>query len=45
MILGWERDFSGAITAFEQLLEIKPNAHDAKPRIEILKQELTKNSI
>ena len=45
MILGWERDFSGAITAFEQLLEIKPNASDAKPRIEILKQELTKNSI
>ena len=45
MILGWERDFSGAITAFEQLLEIKPNAHDAKPRIEILKQELTKSSI
>ena len=24
MILGWERDFSGAITAFERLLEINP---------------------
>jgi tetratricopeptide (TPR) repeat protein len=45
MILGWERDFSGAITAFERLLEIKPHARDAKPRIEILKQELTRNSI
>jgi tetratricopeptide (TPR) repeat protein len=45
MILGWERDFSGAITAFEQLLEIKPNARDAKPRIELLKQELAKSSV
>ena len=45
MILGWERDFSGAITAFERLLEINPNARDAKPRIEILKQELAKSSV
>ena len=45
MILGWERDFSGAITAFERLLEIKPHAPDAKPRIELLKQELAKSSV
>lgn len=45
MILGWQRDFSGAITAFEQLLEIKPHASDAKPRIEILQQELFKSSV
>ena len=45
MILGWERDFSGAITAFERLLEINPHARDAKPRIELLKQELAKSSI
>jgi tetratricopeptide (TPR) repeat protein len=45
MILGWERDFSGAITAFERLLEIKPHARDAQPRIELLKQELEKSSV
>lgn len=45
MILGWERDFTGAITAFERLLEINPQARDAKPRIEILKQELAKSSV
>ena len=45
MILGRDRDFSGAITAFERLLEIKPNSRDAKPRIEILKQELNKSSV
>lgn len=45
MILGWEQDYSGAITAFEHLLEIKPNARDARKRIEILKQELAKNSV
>ncbi len=45
MILGWERDFSGAITAFERLLEINPHARDAKPRIELLKQQLAKSSI
>ena len=45
MILGRERDFSGAITAFERLLEIKPNAPDAQPRIEILKQELLDSSV
>lgn len=45
MILGWKRDFSGAIIAFERLLEINPNARDARPRIEILKQELAKSAV
>jgi tetratricopeptide (TPR) repeat protein len=45
MILGWERDFSGAISAFERLLKINPHARDAKPRIELLKQELTRSSV
>ncbi len=45
MILGWQRDFSGAISAFERLLEIKPNARDARPRIELLKQELEKSAV
>ena len=45
MILGWKRDFDGAIAAFERLLEIKPNARDARPRIELLKQELAKSAV
>ena len=45
MILGFQRDFSGAIAAFERLLEIKPNARDARFRIELLKQEIAKNSV
>ena len=45
MILGWQRDFDGAIAAFEHLLEIKPNARDAKPRIEMLKQELAESAV
>ena len=45
MILGWKQDFSGAIIAFERLLEINPNARDARPRIEILKQELAKSAV
>ena len=45
MILGSQRNFPGAITAFERLLEIKPNSRDAGPRIELLKQEMTKNAI
>lgn len=45
MILGWQRDFERAILAFERLLEIKPNAQDAKPRIELLKQELAKEAV
>ena len=45
MILGSRRDFTGAIAAFERLLEIKPNARDARPRIELLKQELAKSAV
>jgi len=45
MILGSKQDFSRAILAFERLLEIKPNARDARPRIELLKQELAKQAV
>ncbi len=45
MILGLKRDFERAIWAFERLLEIKPNAQDARPRIELLRQELAKQSV
>ena len=45
MILGTQHDFERAISAFERLLEIKPNAADARPRIELLKQELAKQSV
>lgn len=45
MILGSQRDYQRAINAFEMLLEIKPNAGDARPRIELLKQELAKASV
>jgi tetratricopeptide (TPR) repeat protein len=45
MILGSQRDYQRAINAFEMLLEIKPNAGDARPRIELLKQELAKESV
>lgn len=45
MILGSQQDFERAIIAFERLLEIKPNATDARPRIELLKQELAKQSV
>lgn len=45
MILGWQRDYSGAITAFERLLEINPHSRDAGPRIEMLKQELAKSAV
>ena len=45
MILGSKQDFSRAILAFERLLEIKPNANDAKPRIELLKQEIAKQAV
>jgi len=45
MILGWKQDFSGAIIAFERLLEINPHARDARPRIEVLKQELAKSAV
>ena len=45
MILGAQRDYQRAILAFERLLEIKPNAIDARPRIELLKQELAKEAV
>ena len=45
MILGSQREFTGAITAFERLLEIKPNSRDARPRIDLLKQELAKSAV
>lgn len=45
MILGFQHDFSGAISAFERLLELKPHARDARPRIEILKQELAGSAV
>jgi tetratricopeptide (TPR) repeat protein len=45
MILGSQRDYQRAINAFEMLLEIKPNAGDARPRIELLKQELARESV
>jgi tetratricopeptide (TPR) repeat protein len=45
MILGWQQDYERAILAFERLLEIKPNAGDARPRIELLKQEMAKEAV
>jgi len=45
MILGARGDFANAITAFQRLLEIKPNARDALPRIELLKQEMAKHAV
>ena len=45
MILGLKQDYQGAIYAFEKLLEIKPNAPDARPRIEMLKEALAKQAV
>lgn len=45
MILGSQRDYERAIHAFERLLEIKPNAGDARPRIELLRQEMAKEAV
>lgn len=45
MILGSQGDYERAILAFERLLEIKPNARDARPRIELLKQEMARESV
>ena len=45
MILGSQHDYERAILAFERLLEIKPNAQDARPRIELLKKEMARESI
>jgi tetratricopeptide (TPR) repeat protein len=45
MILGSQRDYERAILAFERLLEIKPNSLDARPRIELLKQQMAQDSV
>ncbi len=45
MILASQRDYQRAILAFERLLEIKPNSIDARPRIEVLKQEMARDSV
>lgn len=45
MILGSRRELTGAIAAFERLLEIKPNARDARLRLELLKKELAESSV
>ena len=45
MILGRQQQFDRAIEAFERLLEIKPNSQDARPRIELLKEEIAKNAV
>ncbi len=45
MIFGWQRDFLGAITAFEELLRIKPYSGEAVYRIELLKKEMLKNAV
>ena len=45
MILGLQKNLVGAIAAFERLLELKPNARDAKARIEVLKEKLAESSV
>jgi len=45
MIMGLQQDYQRAIYAFEKLLEIKPNAQDARPRIELLKQALAEEAV
>ena len=45
MILGLQQDYQRAILAFEKLLEIKPNARDARPRIELLREAMTEESV
>jgi tetratricopeptide (TPR) repeat protein len=45
MILGLQQDYQRAILAFEKLLEIKPNASDARPRIELLKEALANATV
>lgn len=45
MILGLQRNFSKAIRAFQRLLQISPFSQDAKQRIELLKQEMKKDSV
>lgn len=45
MILGLQQDYQRAILAFEKLLEIKPNSTDARPRIELLREAMTEQSV
>ena len=45
MIFGQQGDYERAILAFERLLEIKPNAADARPRIEMLKQQMAGEAV
>jgi len=45
MILGSQRKFTGAIQAFERMLEITPFSQDALRRIELLRKEMEKDSI
>jgi len=45
MILWTQRDYQRAILAFERLLELKPHSSDAGPRIEMLKQEMKRDSV
>ena len=44
MILGLQRNFSGAIDAFKQMLQIAPYSADAIERIDLLEKEIRKNS-
>ena len=45
MILGSQRNFTGAIRAFEQMLEIAPYSEDTRRRIELLKKEMGEQAI
>lgn len=45
MILRSQRDFTGAIRAFEQMLEITPYSQDTRRRIELLKKEMQEDSV
>ena len=45
MILGLQRDFTRAIEAFQQMLEITPYSSDAIRRIELLKKEMKKDAV
>ena len=45
MILASQRDYERAILAFERLLELKPNARDARPRIDMLKRKMARESV
>lgn len=45
MILGSKGQYSAAIEAFERLIELKPNTPDARPRIEMLREEMAKSAV